>query len=129
MYIFFKALGINPEKVGFYNNQMLGLEKKGLYTVFDQVSKDSAYGGSGLGRDEQLLAFLLAYKNGTKGELIDEFVSLYLDEAEKRKEKLVKEYFGIHTSYSLPSSLRKKTIKIFEKEQIKALEYVKKQLG
>jgi len=129
MYIFFKALEIDPGKIGFQDKNMLSPGKKSLYAIFGKVTKDSAYGGSGLGRDEQLLAFLLAYKNGTKGELIDEFASLYLVEAEKRKEKLVKEYFGIHTSYSLPSSLRKKTIKIFEKEQTKALVYINKLLG
>ncbi|MFA5828652.1 MAG: hypothetical protein WC841_04840 [Candidatus Shapirobacteria bacterium] len=128
MYIFFKALGVDPEKIGFRSKQMLNSGKKDLYAIFGEVTKDSAYGGSGLGRDEQLLAFLLAYKNGTKGELIDQFAELYLDEAEKRKDKLVKEFFGIHTSYSLPSSLRKKTIRIFEKEQVEALEYVNKLL-
>jgi len=129
MYIFFKALGISPERVGFYNQQMLNLGKKELYTIFNQVEKDSAYGGSGLGRDEQLLAFYLAYKNGVKGDLIDEFSSLYLNEAERKKEKLVKEFFGIHTSYSLPSTLRRKTIKIFEKEQVSVLNYLKRQLA
>lgn len=126
IYIFLKALNISPERVGFYNNHMLDADKKSLYTIFNHVPKDSAYGGSGLGRDEQLLAFWMAYKNGTKGDLIDEFKALYLNEAEKKKEKLIKEFFGIHTSYSLPSTLRRRTLKIFEKERSSLDNYLEK---
>jgi len=129
IYVFLKALNISPERVGFYNNHMLDAEKKNLYTIFNNVPKDSAYGGSGLGRDEQLLAFLMAYKNGVKGELIDEFRALYLTEAEKKKEKLIKEFFGIHTSYSLPSSLRRRVLRIFEKEKGMVNNYLKRLLA
>ena len=125
MYIFFKALGISPERVGFYNNDMLSFKKEKYYVLFNGENNISVYGGSGLGRDEQLLAFYLAYKNGVKGELIYKFKSLFLEEAEKKKEKLIKEYFSIHSSYSLPSSLRKKTLRIFEKEK-KCLTFLKK---
>lgn len=116
IYIFLKALNISPERVGFYNNGMLSKDKESLYILFNPDSHSSAYGGSGLGRDEQLLAFYLAYKNGVRGELIDKFAKLHLAEAEKRKEDLVEEYFGLHSSLSLPSSLRAKTLKIFQKE-------------
>lgn len=116
LFIFFKALNINPEKVGFYNRQMLNRKKKHLYVIFNHSAKDSAYGGSGLGYDEQLLAFYLAYKNGVKGDLINDFVKTFLNEAKKRKAKLLKEYFGIHTSYTLPSGLRQKTLRIFLEE-------------
>ena len=73
-FIFFlKALNISPERVGFYQNDMLSLKKKNLYVIFNGENDLSSYGGSGLGKDEQLLAFYLAYKNGVKGELIDLF--------------------------------------------------------
>lgn len=116
LYIFFKALGISPERVGFYNNDMLSKKKISLYPLFSN-GVDSTYGGSGLGKDEQLLAFYLAYKRGVKGYLINQFKKLFLKEAEKKKEKLIKEYFGIHSSISLPSTLRRKTLKIFSDEQ------------
>lgn len=125
IYIFFKALNISPERVGFYNN-MLSLDKEKFYTIFNSASTESTYGGSGLGKDEQLLAFYLAYKNGVKGELIKKFVDLYLKDVEKRKDKLIEEYFGIHTSLSLPPTLRARVIKIFEKEKKAALNYIKK---
>ena len=129
MYIFFRALGIRPERVGFYSNHMLDMEKKKLYPLFDHGGSNSAYGGSGLGRDEQLLAFYLAYKNGVKGALMDEFLSLYLDEAEKKKEKLMKEYFNLHSSYSLPSSLRKRVLRIYEKEKESLSTYLSRVLS
>lgn len=120
IYIFLKALNINPERVGFYNNDMLSLKKENLYVIFNKGDGKSAYGGSGLGKDEQFLAFYLAYKRGIKGELIEKFKNQYLPIIEKRKMKLFEEYFGIHSSYTLPSLIRRKVIRIFEKEKEKA---------
>lgn len=125
MYTFLRALNISPDRVGFYNGDMFSLKKEKYYVIFNDAG-DSAYGGSGLGREEQLLAFYLASKNGAKGELIDKFKSLYLAEAEEKKEKLIGEYFGIHSSYSLPSQLRGKILKMFEKEQEKAIKFINK---
>jgi len=129
MYVFLRALNISPEKVGFYNNDMLSLKKESLYTIFNGDTNVSAYGGSGLGKEEQLLAFYLSYKNGVRGELIDKFKTIYLDEVEKKKEKLIKKYFGIHSSYCLPSRLRGRMLRIFKKEQKKAMEFVNKVLN
>ena len=129
IYIFLKALNISPERVGFYQNNMLSLKKKNLYVIFNGENELSSYGGSGLGKDEQLLAFYLAYKNGVKGELIELFKKKYLDGVEKRKEKLIETYFGIHSSYTLPSVLRNRVINIFKKEQKKFLDYVRKIIG
>lgn len=126
LYIYFKALNISPDRVGFYNNDMLSLDKENLYVIFNKDGGKSAYGASGLGRDEQLLAFYLAYKNGVKGDLINKFKKLYLEEVERKKEKLIDEYFSIHSSYSLPSELRRKTLRIYEKERQEILNYVKR---
>ncbi len=125
MYIYFKALNINPERVGFYTNNMLSLKKEKYYPIFSRGAS-SAYGGSGLGKDEQLIAFYLAYKNGIKGELINKFKKLYLKEVKKRKFKLIEEYFGVHSSYSLPSTLRTRTLKILKKEREDVLKYVRR---
>ena len=126
LYIYFKALNISPERVGFYNNNMFALEKEKYYVIFEAKGNKSAYGASGLGREEQLLAFYLAYKNGVHGELIDKFKSLYLKDIEKRKEKLINEYFSIHSSYSLPPPLRRRAIRVFEKERQQVLNYIKR---
>ncbi len=126
LYIFLKALGISPDRVGFYNGDMLSSKKARYYPLFNHQSVDSAFGASGLGREEQLLAFYLAYKNGVTGDLITRFKTLYLREAERKKKRLVKEYFGIHSSYSLPPGIRGKILRIFEKERESALRYVQK---
>lgn len=128
LYILFKGLGISPDRVGFYNNDMLSAKKARYYPIFNGRGTESAFGASGLGRDEQLLAFYLAYKNGVRGDLINKFKTLYLAEAEKRKNKLVNEYFAIHSSLSMPSDLRAKTLRIFEKERESALRNVRKLL-
>jgi len=130
MYIFFKALNISPDRVGFYNvdGGMLAAEKKKYFVLFNDTKGESSYGGSGLGRDEQLLAFYLAYKNGVKGPLMSEFKKHFLKEAEKKKDKLIKEYFSLHSSYSLPPILRRRVLKIFEKEQESVINYLAKTL-
>lgn len=128
LYIMFKALGISPDRVGFYNNDMLSSKKARYYPLFNHRGTDSAYGSSGLGREEQLLSFYLAYKNGVRGDLINKFKTLYLHEAEKKKHKLVKEYFSLHSSLSLPSTFRAKLLRIFEKERESALRYVQRLL-
>lgn len=123
MYIFLRAFNFSPERVGFYEN-MLHIKKEKFFILFDKKGVDSTYGSSGLGRDEQLLAFYLAYKNGTRGDLIEKFKTHFLKEAEEREEDLINEYFGIHSSFTLPPSLRKKTLRIFEKEREKVLNYI-----
>ena len=130
IYIFLKALNINPKKVNFVKKNMLSLKKEKLYVLFNRNSVDSAYGSSGLGRDEQLLAFYLAYKNKVKGQLIDKFARLYLKEAKKKKHKLIKTYFNIFNNhYLLPFFLKKKIIKIFIEEKENVLQYIKKILS
>jgi len=49
-----------------------------------------------------------------------------LSEAEQKKHKLIKEYFGIHSSYSLPSKLRGRTLKVYKNEQKRVLKYINK---
>lgn len=125
MYIFLRAFNFSPTRVGFYED-MLTKEKEKFFVLFDEGNLESTYGNSGLGREEQLLAFYLAYKNGMRGYLIDQFKKRFLKEAEAKKDKLIKEYFGIHSSFSLPSSLRRRVLRIFEKEQSKVFHYIKK---
>ena len=116
LFIFFLANNIDPAKIGIPTN-MLELKYKNKYALFeDGNNKDSAYDESRLGRDEQLLAFFLAYKNGKKGELIDLFKSLYLKEAEKREKELREEYFGIHSTKTLPKELKDKLLNIYQEE-------------
>lgn len=128
VYIFLVALDINPVSVGFTDKEMLSDKKSNLYAIFNTGIGGSAYGGSGLAQDEQLLAFYLAYKRGVKGELINKFKKMYLKEVEKRKEELIKVYFGIHSSFSIPINLRSNTLHIYKNEQVKVMKYIQKLL-
>ena len=111
------AHGIDPKRVGFREN-MLVLKKKNLYTLFADGKgiKDSAYAESGLGSDEQMLAFLMAYRRGVKGPLMDFFKKKFLKSARKNEKKLRRIYFGIHTTKTLTYDLAKPLLKIYNDE-------------
>ncbi len=115
LYIIFKALNINTKKVGFKNG-MLSKNHKPYYSLFGVNVDDNAYDVSGVGRDEQLLAFYLAYKNKVKGELIDEFKKRFLSEAKEREDELIKMFFSIHRSLTLPKKLKRDVLPIFKEE-------------
>jgi hypothetical protein len=115
LYIIFKALNINTKKVGFKNG-MLTQNHKSYYSIFGVNVNDCDYDVSGVGRDEQLLAFYLAHKNKVKGELIDEFKKRFLDEAKEREDELYKKFFSVHKSLTLPKKIKRKVISIFKEE-------------
>jgi hypothetical protein len=117
MYIFMMALGIDPKRVGF-TQSMLTRNKRNLFSIFldRKRTKDSAYGESGAGRDEQLLAFLMAHRRRVKGDLIDEFAKKYLREAKGKEGKMREKFFGIHSTDTLTYELKKPLLKIFEEE-------------
>ncbi|MBM3284036.1 hypothetical protein FJY90_07415 [Candidatus Gottesmanbacteria bacterium] len=117
MYIFMLALGINPKRVGFFQN-MLTAGKKHLFAVFpDRKSPlDSAFDQSSAARDEQLLAFTMAKRRGVKGSLMKQFERLYGKEGKKREKELRQKYFGIHTTNSITYELRKPLLSIFNEE-------------
>jgi len=116
IYLFFKALGIDPRLVGFrddlfkkkyINNFSLFNGKHGNVVTYDY---------SGLGRDEQLFAFYLAFKNGQRGRAIEIFKQKYLDEAKQREDELYKEFFGVFDSFTMPKEIKSKVESIFKEE-------------
>lgn len=117
MYIFMMALGIIPKSVGFTQN-MLTKNKHHFFAVFpDRKSNlDSAFDQSDAARDEQLLAFTLAYRKGVRGELMGEFAKYYGREGRNREKELRTKYFGIHTTNTLTYELKKPLLRIFEEE-------------
>lgn len=116
IYIFMLALGINPKSVGL-TESLLGQKKRGLYGLFNGGGEDSGvYDKSGLGRDEQLLAFYMTHQRNIKGELMKEFSKKYLLEAKSRERELREKFFGIHPSQSLPYELHAPLLKIFKQE-------------
>ncbi|MDI6883284.1 MAG: hypothetical protein QMC93_02295 [Patescibacteria group bacterium] len=107
----------NPQKVGLNKNF---LEKKYLkfYPLFNP--EIDPYDRPPDVRDEQLLAFFLAYKNGYQGDLISLFEKLHLKEAQKREKKLREKFFSWHSTKTIPVELKDKVLKIF-KEELKDL--------
>jgi hypothetical protein len=116
IYIFLLANGVDPKKVGF-NVDMLDLKYKNKFSIFNgKNEKTYGYDKSLLGRDEQLLAFLLAFKRGVKGKLMEFFKKNYLKETKEREEELRKKFFGIHSTRTLPEELKDKVLKIYREE-------------
>lgn len=116
IYVLLIANNIDPAIVGYKEN-MLKKDKMHLYSLFGTDGDNTlAYDLTGVGRDEMLLAFYLAYKNGAKGYLINLFKKKFLREAESKKEALYEEFFGIHDSLTIPKYLHKKVITIYKEE-------------
>lgn len=118
MFLYSAAVNSNPRKIGIEKN----LFKKKYERFYPLFAPDKSpakiyeiYRIAPSGIDEQLLAYLLAYRNGYKGELIDLFKTLYLKEAEKREKELRKRFFGIHPTH-MPKELKEKVIKIYKQE-------------
>lgn len=109
IYLFFMALGIDPKKVNF-KESMFDITKKNLYVMFDPSGRKDDW------RDEQLLAFYMAYKKGAKGKLIDYFKKNNLKEAKSKYKQLKSKFFGIHTFSSLPYELKNPLLKIYAEE-------------
>jgi hypothetical protein len=115
MYIFFKALNIDVSKLGF-KEDMLSENYTNYFSIFKTGDRRFMYDTSGLGRDEQLLAFYLAFKNGVKGDLIEEFKKRFLDEVKKREDDLIKEFLKVHDSFTIPKKIKQKTLSIYREE-------------
>lgn len=115
-YIFFLANDIDPRGVGMKSN-LLELKYKNKFSLFEENTGNSyGYDRSRLGRDEQLLAFYLAYKRGYLGQLISLFKKDYLKEAKAREKELRAKYFGVHSSSTIPAELKSGVLEIFKNE-------------
>ena len=116
MYIFLLGIGVDPKKVGF-NRNLLRDKYHNLYTIFEGSKiKDFGYDQSQAGRDEQILAFLLAYKKNHKGPVMTSFARRFLNSARKNEKRLRQKYFGLHSTRTVPSELKTKIVNIFKHE-------------
>ena len=103
--VFCKALGIDEKSIGI-TEDMMSKSKLGCFGIFGSPDGDVSFDISNLGRDEQLFSFYLAYKNGSKGYLIDRFRDSFLEEAKSREDELYKKFFGFHSTHTIPESIR-----------------------
>lgn len=111
LFLFMKSFGFDPKLVGLRN--LFEREYKNYYTLF--TGEQDAYEKSKESRDQQLLAFYLAYKNNQKGYLVDHFKKNYLQEAKDREEELRKKFFKIYDSH-MPNKIKNKVNSIYKEE-------------
>ncbi len=116
MYIFLLANGVDPKRVGFKNN-MLKASKKHLFSLFDPNRiKEFSYDNTEGAHKEQLFAFLLAYKRGVKGAVMNSFAKRYLKLARANEDELRRTYFGVHSTTTIPRPYLSKLLRIFHEE-------------
>lgn len=112
LFLFMKAFGIDPKSVGL--RKMFGKKYKKLYCLFNGREVDR-YEKNLESREQQLLAFLLAYRNKARGYLIELFKKKFLREALTREQELRKKYFRIWPA-QLPQELKAKVLSIYREE-------------
>src|SRR3989344_5982315 len=95
MYIFLLAHGINPKTVGF-KHDLLKQKYLGFYSIFSEGRiQDFGYDQSEAGKNEQILAFRMAYKRGFRGPVMRAFSRHYGAFAKKHERKLRQTFFEI----------------------------------
>ena len=117
--IFMKAFGIDTKKIG-YKSDMLSIKHKRLYSCLGEGSKIDQYEASPQSKEQQLLAFYMAYKRGEKGKLIDFFLEKHLKTLKGRLAPLRNKYLKIYKAEEIPYKLKSKILPIY-KEQLKIL--------
>ncbi|MFC1741210.1 hypothetical protein ACFL3V_01605 [Nanoarchaeota archaeon] len=113
LFAFFKALGIDTSSLGFAVN-MFNKPSREFFSLFGTGSNYS-FDISGLGKEEQALAFYLAAEHGETGYLVDKFKKTKAyREVRDNIEVLQMKYFSCHDSITLPEVFRKRVVHVFE---------------
>ncbi|MFH1505511.1 MAG: hypothetical protein ABIE94_00800 [archaeon] len=112
--LYMQALGIDLKKVEL-KHKFMGKNDKKFFSLFNGKKADAEC-KSPEARDQQLLAFYMAYKNGTKGYLIDLFKKTHLKEAKTRERELHKKFFKVYPATSMPSKIKKQVESIYKEE-------------
>lgn len=116
MYMYLLAHGISPRTVGF-KHDLLKQKYHHIYTIFSSPRiREFGYDQSTAGKNEQLLAFLMAYRKGYRGPVMCSFVKKYLAGTRKKERSLRQTFFGLHSTRTIPSDLRAKVIRIYRQE-------------
>jgi len=108
-----KANNTDVTLIGFHTD-LFQKKFKNCYALFEGKEVDN-YESSKEARDQQLLAFYMAYKNGMSGDLINLFKKKFLDEAKEREDELYNFFFGIHKSH-LPPKIKQAVESIYREE-------------
>jgi len=113
LFLFMKANNTDVTLIGFHTD-LFQKKFKNCYALFEGKEVDN-YESSKEARDQQLLAFYMAYKNGMSGDLINLFKKKFLDEAKEREDELYNFFFGIHKSH-LPPKIKQAVESIYREE-------------
>jgi hypothetical protein len=113
-YLYAAAVGGDPAKIGI-KQKLFELKYLRLYPLWDRHQL-RAYEMPKQVREEQLLAFLLAYRQGWRGSAIDLFKKKYLAEAKRREKQLRLKFFKIYPMPDAPKEYRAKLFNIYQGE-------------
>ena len=116
--LYMHAHGIDIKNLGMRG--MLARRFKNYYRLFGNNLDVDRYEKSIESRDQQLLAFYMAYKNGVTGDLIDMFKKNFYEEAVSREDELRKNFFKIYET-DIPPNLKTALHSIL-KEELKDLQ-------
>lgn len=113
-FLYTKAMAGNASVIGF-NKNFFENKYRYLYPLFHRKSQ-WFYDKPREIKEGEMLAFLIALKNGEKGDLIAAFKKKFLKEALAKEGYLRRKYFSIHKMPNVPQELQVKLIKIFNQE-------------
>jgi hypothetical protein len=108
-----RAVGGDPRIVGFHDD-LLEARHARHYRLFDGGEVDS-YETSAQARDEQLLAFLMAWRKGTRGPLMSRFEKEFLPEARRRERGLRKTLLAPYAPSTIPAPLARRVLALYRK--------------
>lgn len=114
-FIMLKAFGINPKTLQFPFN-LLQKKYKKYHVIFNKGPEIDCYEKSTEAFEEQLFAFYLAYKNHTRGYLIDLFKKKYFSEARQREDEFYKKFLEPYPDPTMPQKLKKPVYSIYKEE-------------
>ena len=112
IYILLLANGVDPMTLGF-ENDMLSIKYRHLYSIFGEKSGQEGYDATDIGREEQLLSFLLAYRHGVRGDLMSEFIDRYFGWVKNKENSLRRRFYSIQPSGVMPAEYKAKINRIF----------------
>lgn len=106
LFLYLVANGIDPAFVGF-SDDLFKEKYLPFFKILGGGDRALGYDLLGTNRDENLLAFYLAYMRGANGDAIERFLSLGLkEEAEERLSELVDKYYGFVDNHMIPKFYR-----------------------
>lgn len=115
IFLLLKANNIDVKSVGLEEG-MFDKKFKKFFILFGGTEV-SRYHKIDFVRDEELLAFYLAYRNKARGYLIDKFKERFLEEAKEREDELYKNVFSAHkVDLGMSKKIEKEVWSIYREE-------------